>query len=245
LSPAYLTRILDRRHQSLEGTHDTIARVLAYPAVVLSASVIFFGLFAFLVAPVFRDVFDSLGVELPWLTSFVLRSAEWVTSIAWYWYLLIFLSVAAIVWRSVRSGRNYRDDRIAVVATFTESLAELLDAEVAIPEALRLAGRTAESSRFRNVVKQLAWQVESGNTAIQAADLPGSLIHAVTRIEEPTATASLLRELATIFRMTRNRRIHWVFSILEPLAIVGVGLIVGLVFFATFLPLFSLISNLS
>ena len=145
LSPAYLIRVLDRRHQSLEGTHDTLARVLAYPAVVLCASLAFLGLFSYLVAPVFRDVFDSLGVELPGLTAFVLGSAEWVTTIAWYWYLLIVLLVAAVLWRRCRTRRNNRADRIAVIATFAESLADLLDAKIAAPAALRLAGRTAEA----------------------------------------------------------------------------------------------------
>ncbi len=245
LSPAYLIRTLDRRYQSLEGTHDTLARVLVYPAVVLCACFVFLGLFAYLVAPVFRDVFDSLGFELPWLTAFVLRSAEWITSIAWYWYLLVALFVAAVFWRTCRSGRRCRADRIAVIVTFAESLADLLDAKVDIPAALRLAGRTAESPRFRDSAEQVAWHVETGSTAIQVTDLPHSLIHAVTRIEEPAAAANLLRELAMIFRVTRNRRIHWVLALLEPLAIVCVGLMVGLVFFATFLPLFSLISNLS
>ncbi len=245
LSPAYLTRALDRRHRSVEGTQDTLARVLAYPAAVLCASVLFFGLFAYLVAPVFRDVFASLGVELPRLTRFVLRSAECITSIAWYWYLLIALLVAVILWRTCWKGRRYRADRIAVVATFAESLADLLDARVAVPTAMRLASRTAERSQFRDVAEQVAWQVETGSTAIQTAGLPNTLIHAVTHTEDPSAAASLLRELAKLLRATRYRRIHWVLGLLEPLAIVVVGLIVGLVFFSTFLPLFSLISNLS
>jgi len=245
LSPAYLIRVLDRRHQSLEGTHDTLARVLAYPAVVLSASFIFLGLFSYLVAPAFRDVFASMGFELPWVTRFVLRSAELVSSIDWYWYLLVVLLGAAILWRTCWAGRGYRADRILVVATFAESLADLFDAKVDVPTALRLAGRTAEAPRLRDLAEQLAWRVETGSTTVQVADMPRSLIHAVTRIEQPTAAASLLRELAMIFRATRNRRVRWVLALLEPLAIVGVGLIVGLVFFSTFLPLFSLISNLS
>ena len=89
--------------------------------------------------------------------------------------------------------------------------------------------------------QQIAWQIENGSSAIQVPDLPRSFVHAVTRTNEPAATASLLRELATIFRAARNRRLHWVLALLEPLAIVVVGVIVGLVFFATFLPLFTII----
>ena len=98
LSASYLVRVLDRRHQSAEVTYRTVARVLAYPAAVFFLAIVVFVLFAYLVAPTFREIYVSFGTVLPPATRLVLRIAETVTSIGWYWYVLITLLAVVTVW---------------------------------------------------------------------------------------------------------------------------------------------------
>ena len=77
------------------------------------------------------------------------------------------------------------------------------------------------------------------------AAIPRSVIYALAGTDAPMTTARLLRELAGAFQMTRRQRSRWVLAFLEPMAIVVVGFVVGLVVISLLLPLLSLITNLS
>ena len=245
VSPSRLIGALLQQHQAIETAQRSVVQMLAYPALVLLASLITFGLFSYFVAPVFREIFTSFQTELPQFTSFVLWSAQHVAAVSWYWYTLVVVLIAVALWR-VRTFHNSQGhNRFTVICTFTDSLADLIEANVPAPEAIRVASRTANAPPFSESAERWASQLETDHKTAPIAGIPHTLIHALTCTEQPVTTANLLRELSNIFRMTQASRTRWLLVLLEPLAIVGVGVLAGFVFLAVFLPLISLLTSLT
>ncbi len=234
-------------------------QTLIYPLFLLSATAAVMVFLSFIVIPVFRRLFEDFGLKLPALTQAVLVVAEWIVD---GWFVVIAASVAVgayvltkfVEWGVPEALRNWLSDRFGkplgrstAIAQFSQYLADLLEADFAPASALRLAGSAAESPRLKRASWRAAGEIDGGGISNIANRriLTSSVLHAVEAEMPPRSRITLLRELSRCHGERAALLLSWTRGVIEPLAIVLVGFIVGAVVIGLFLPLLSLIQGLS
>jgi type IV pilus assembly protein PilC len=232
---------------------------LAYPLILLVLASVVLVLLSIFVIPIFREIFTSFGLQLPRFTIAVLTIAEWVASGRLAIAALVVVAVAAILLWATRllpeSLRNwfgdqigYRYGRSTAVARFSQFTADLLEAELQTPQAVRLAGIATGNSPIRRAAWRVARELESGRDGSRPVNrriLTATVLHALACEAPPASRVRLLRELGVCYAEQSRRRLSWSRGIIEPLAICVIGLIVGATVLAMFLPLISLVQGLS
>jgi type IV pilus assembly protein PilC len=156
------------------------------------------------------------------------------------------LPSSAFGWLSDWFRRPFR--RRMAVARFARYLADLLEAGVSTPDALRIAGFTVNQSRMRRAAWKLADDIESTGLVSQQAyrrPLTATVLHALAPEVAPASRVRLLRDISACHAERVRTGLSWTSGIVEPIAICLVGLIVGSVVIALFLPLVKLVEGLS
>ncbi len=254
-----LRNYLSESQRANEGGR-RLAFALAYPAVVFLFAVTVMTLICGLVVPTFREIMEDFS--LPSMTVVVLEMSRIVTETGG---LVIVVPLVAVIgsllavryllpssvceWMTGWVPVLGRGVRMASLARFTQYLADLIEANVSVAGALRIAGRIAQRRQLRVAANRMASFVESGGTDLKecpaAKLLPATVLHSLQLDSSPGTRARLLRELSWIYDNQTRERLSWVHGIIEPLTICVIGVLVAFVVFALLGPLASLVTNLS
>lgn len=248
-------------HEFLTESHraDELRRqwwvTLAYPVIVACVAAVVLTALSFLVLPIFRDIFWEFDLELPQLTLAVLAIAHWITSGG------VFLIAAVIVFfvlLLLKSGYGQSSSagawfgipfgRATSIARFAQFMADLLEAGLAVPDALRIAGFTTKRTRLRRAAWRLADDVESGRypaQPIRRNSLTATVLYALRSEMAPTSRVRLLREISDCYSGRVRMVLSWTHGVIEPVTICVVGLFVGATVLALFIPLVKLIEGLT
>jgi type IV pilus assembly protein PilC len=217
-------------------------RMLAYPAVVIALALAVLLFLSFAVIPIFRELFNDFGLRLPGLTQLVLNVAQFLTHPWWLTPAALVLLLVALFafrhWTSPTHGTNPLGNwydrtfrRSSVMSRFARFIAELLQAGVEPSVALPLAAETSGLP-----------EVGEGRVGGPRSSL---IAYAVSH-DMPEATRTrLLKEVSNCFADQSRRRASVVQGLFGPLAVCFVGGCVLMVVLALFLPLVTLINNLS
>jgi type IV pilus assembly protein PilC len=232
---------------------------LAYPLFLAGlAGVVMVGL-SMLVLPIFRDIFAGFGIKLPYLTVVVFRVADWFSSGLAVLVLVAVVVVATALWYAGRllplRVRQWLGDhlglwigRTAAIARFAQFTADLLEAELGMPHALRLAGIATANAPGRRAAWRVAAELEAGRPFSEPRArwvLTPTILFAV-RSDMPTAARiRLLGEISAAHASRGQLRWSWARGVVEPLAILLIGLVVGATVLALFLPLIGLMQGLA
>ena len=234
-------------------------RALAYPLLILGLAAVVVTALSFLVVPVFRDIFREFELRLPPLTLVVINIAEWITSgrvlllaggILVAGFLLVALSRLLPArlqgWFGDRFGTPL--GRTTAVARFAQFAADLLEAGLPAPSALRIAGYATSSMRLRRAAWRLAREIDRGPGLVlprHREPLTQTVLHALQAEMPPEARVRLLREVSRCHAGRAALRLSWTGGLIEPIAICVVGVVVGGTVLALFMPLILLIEGLS
>jgi type IV pilus assembly protein PilC len=220
-------------------------------------------MFAWWITPTFQEIFLDFAVTLPFPTRLVLATSETIRESHGLVILIPALVLAAIIvffGYVPRSGfRDWILQRLPVFGTvvrlsdgarFTRYLADLMEAEVLLTDALRISGRNMGQTALRREAYELATELDSGTTDLLNAaplrrTLPHTVIHVLQLKAMPSDAARMLRELSWMYDQQTHNRMAWISSAVGPFGIVFLGTFVGFYVVALFLPLVSLIENLS
>lgn len=250
----------------IEATHESEnraqwVRALIYPLFVLFAALVVFVFLCIAVIPTFRSIFEDFDMNLPDITIGILslsdlilhHSLKLVAAIlvgGLTLYLLFrFLSVWGLtgrIWGGLTTGNS---QQVTATARFTRRLAEALKAGMALPTALRLAGRAEGWSKTKQAALHLANDAEQENFNLKespwARHLPATVVHAMQAGPDRKPNILLLQHLATLYTSRVRDRCDWSTGFMAQIAIAGMGLTVGVVVLALFLPLVQLINGLT
>lgn len=232
---------------------------LAYPMVLAALALAVMLALSFFVIPEFANIFDDFGLQLPNLTTFVIGTANWLVS--WEGLVTLALLAAAAMfalnanWLLPRSTIAFLSDWIrppfgqrAAIARLARFLADLLEAGLTTPEALRIAGHCVQRARMRRAAWSLANDLESGAARRRRDDfrpLSTSVWLALTADMSNEARVYLLREISSAQAERVRVGLSWANGIVEPAAIMLVGAVVGTVVLGLFIPLVKLVEGLS
>lgn len=232
---------------------------LAYPLIIALLALGVMTVLSFLVVPVFRDIFMEFDLPLPRWTAFVLGVAAWIQSgrilialaiavaaVFLLWKLTALLPVSWQVWWGDRFGTPL--GRTTAIARLAEFTADLLEAGLEVPDALRIAGFSTRSPRLQRAAWRLAREIDrnEGLPPLSRPDpLTQTIQHALRGAMPPPARIRLLREVGHCHAQRARRRLSWTRGLVEPIAICVIGLVVGGTVLALFMPLVYLIHGLS
>ncbi len=138
--------------------------------------------------------------------------------------------------------------RRSAVARFSRFMADLLDAGLSMPDALRIAGFTVNHSRLQRSAWRMANQLETTrrySESLQPLPLTTTMFHALSADVSAPTRVRLLRDISACHAERVRIGLSWASGIVEPLGIVFVGFVVGTVVLALFIPLVKLIEGLS
>src|SRR5438067_12011190 len=258
-----LDTVLDRVAIQIEKETSLKRRVrgaLIYPILVLGfACLVLTAMLLFLV-PIFTRIYTQLGGHLPMLTQIVVHASNLLRG-AWY---IIFPGVIISVfgirrWKRSESGRKIWDRlklRIPMkigevvlkvtMARFSRTLSSLVAAGVDIIKALEITGQTAGNSVVEDALVQVRASVQSGVPIAQPLienDVFPPMISQMVRIGEETGELdSMLGKIADFYEEEVDVSIQNLTSIIEPIMIIGVGIVVGVIILSMYLPMFKLVT---
>jgi type IV pilus assembly protein PilC len=256
-----LDQVLDRVADQIEKATKIKRRVkgaMVYPTVVFTfATLVLIAMLMFIV-PIFARIFTSLNGQLPLLTR-VVMSASGVLRHQWY---IVFPLMGFIIWGALRykkteSGRQLWDRfklRIPLrigetvlkvtMARMLRTLATLVAAGVDIIRALEIAGNTAGNWLVEQALAEARVKVQEGIPIAQPlTDDPlfPPMVSQMVRIGEETGELEqMLSKVADFYEDEVDSTIASLMSIIEPIMMIGVGFMVGIIIVAMYLPMFKM-----
>lgn len=199
---------------------------VAYPLIIVGMAIFVVSLLSVMVVPMFSSMFADFGLELPWATRAVISLAQFMATI-WGPALIALALVAVGRWLMIT--RSPRGARAAEV--FSRSLASLAEAEVPRADAIDLA---AAAARVRP---------QTARTPARRGPMTTAAMEALSY--EPRAAGVLLSAIADCHRDRSFGGLSATQWLIGPVAIGVVGVFVGFIVIALFMPLISLVSALS
>jgi len=258
-----LDEVLDRAAFQIEKDMRIKRRVkgaMIYPTLVLCfATLVLIGMLMFLV-PVFTDIFAQLGGQLPSLTRWVVAVSNFLRA-DWYviFPLVILLIFGFLKGKKTDSGRKIWDrfklkipmkigDVVLKVtmARFSRTLSTLVAAGVDIIKALEITGQTAGNWVIEDALEDVRARVHEGVPIAQPLldnpVFPPMVAHMVRIGEETGELEKMLGKIADFYEDEVDSSIQSLTSIIEPIMMIGVGAMVGVIILAMYMPMFKLLS---
>ena len=255
--------VLDRVAYQIEKETKIKRRVkgaMMYPIMVLSfATLVLIGMLLFLV-PIFVDIFKSLGGDLPMLTKIVVAASDFLRARFYFIFPAIGLLIWGFFrWKKTEQGRRIWDrvrmktpmgiGKVIVkigMARFSRTLSTLVAAGVDIIRSLEITSATSGNSIIEDATLEVKERVTQGvPIAVPLADadvFPPMVSHMVRVGEETGELEKMLSKIADFYEDEVDSAIASLTSIIEPLMMIAVGIVVGIIIIAMYLPMFKLLT---
>jgi len=264
--------VLDRVAVQIEKEEKIRRRVkgaMIYPTMVLTfATLVLTGLLMFLV-PIFVKIFDTLGGQLPTLTQYVLKASN---ALRHHWFSMIPLPGVVFVagffaifvisfrrWKRTPAGRAAWDRfklkipmqigqvvRKVAMARFSRTLSTLIASGVDIMKALEITAQTAGNWVVESALIDARVRVQEGAQIAQPLiDNPvfPPMVGQMVKIGEETGELEkMLGKVADFYEDEVDASIQALTSIIEPIMMIGVGCMVGLIVISMYLPMFKMLT---
>ncbi len=258
-----LDQVLDRVAFQIEKETQIKRRVkgaMIYPTMVLIfATLVLIGMLLFLV-PIFVDIFKTLGGDLPTLTQYVVAMSDFLK--ANWMFLFPAIALAAFGFRKGKRtewGRRIWDRfKLKVpmkiggvvlkvtIARFSRTLSTLVAAGVDIIQALEITAQTAGNWVVEDALANVRARVHEGmpiaQPIVENPVFPPMVGHMVKIGEETGELEKMLGKIADFYEDEVDSAIATLTSIIEPVMMIGVGLMVGVIIIAMYLPMFKMLT---
>ena len=242
--------------------HNKIRAAVTYPAIVLAIALIGVLVMVTFVVPIFEGMFQGLGSELPLPTQILVSVSENM------WWILpaIVVAVIAVVvwWRANRHTEQYRrvvdplklklpvfgklTTKIAV-ARFASNLSMMLGAGVPIIQALAIVGQASNNWKIEQAVRDVQESIRQGRSfaapLAKAEVFPAMVPQMVAVGEESGTLVEMLASIADFYQDEVETATAQLSSTIEPILIVGLGIVIGGMVISLYLPIFTLYGELA
>ncbi len=255
-----LDTILNRLSAFMEKNEKIKGKVkgaMSYPVAVIGiAIVIVTGLLVFIV-PVFDEMFKGFGQSLPAPTQFIVTLSN---IIMYSWYYVIAVVVAIFVGikqtRKTKKGLLFTDKLIlkipafgdlirkTAVARFSRTLGTMMSSGVPILESLELVAKTAGNSVIQEAIMKARASLSEGKTLAEPLEetgvFPGMVTQMIAVGEQTGAMDTMLSKIADFYEDEVDVAVDTMTSLIEPMLMVFLGVVVGGLVIALYLPIFSI-----
>ncbi|MBI1311350.1 type II secretion system F family protein [bacterium] len=256
-----LQRLADfkERAQSLKKK---VQGAMIYPCVVVMVATLIVGFIMYSIIPKFKKIFEGFGVELPDITKLLISCSDAVVN---YWYLgpafpIGFWLMIKIIKKN-KTGEyivDYLSLRIpllgnilkkSTVARIMRTLGTLIASGVPILEALTIARDTAGNAVFKRAFDNIYAAIREGESIAQplkeARIVDDLVVNMIDVGEETGALDVMMYKIADVYDEEVNVLVDGLVKLIEPMLVVFLGLVVGFIVIALFMPLIKLLNDLS
>jgi type IV pilus assembly protein PilC len=239
-----------------------VKSAMIYPIAVIVIAALVVGVILWKVIPTFANLFAGLGAELPLPTRIVIAMSNGL--VRFMPFILVGMGAAAFAFRSYYAstgGRRVIDSvtlklpvlgplmRKIAVARFCRTLSTLLASGVSILEALDITARTAGNAIVEEGIMTTRKSIERGETIaapLKETDVFPSMVVQMISVGEATgALDTMLSKIADFYEEEVDVAVAGLLTLLEPIMIFFLGVVVGGIVIAMYLPIFDLISKLT
>jgi len=235
---------------------------MVYPAVVLTVALgVTFAMLVFIV-PVFAKMFAGLGTELPTPTKIILGISNGLKANFLNMIVGIISLIFLFKWYSRRPKGRLTIDKLKLkipymgdlirkssVSRFTRTLATLLSSGVSILEALEITAKTAGNMVVQNAIRKAVLSIAEGETITAPLKESGVFPPMVTQMisvgEKTGGLDEMLSKIADFYDEEVDGAVAALTSIIEPVIIVFLGIVMGGILIAMYLPMFEIIGKIS
>ena len=244
--------------ESSEELKRRIKSAMTYPVVAFSMILVIAGALIIFVVPQFKDMFENMGAKLPAPTLMLITISETLRS--WRAVVVLAVGIGAVfglrAYMQTPIGRLMFDRiklrlpvfgimlRKVAISRFTRTLSTLTRSGVAILQALEITERTAGNEVFARVVKQAGESVMSGETLAEplarSHEFPTMVTRMISVGEKTGALEAMLLKIADFYESEVKSSVDAITSLIEPILIMMMGLVVGSIVVALFLPILQL-----
>ncbi|MDP0588724.1 MAG: type II secretion system F family protein [Candidatus Endonucleobacter bathymodioli] len=256
-----LETLLDRIATYQEKTEllkAKIKKAMNYPIAVVCIALIVCGILLIKVVPQFEEVFASFGAELPAFTQMVVGISRYMQA-NWYYIIGAIVGLVFVIKHILKSSKKARDqvDRVLLkfpiiggilvkssIARFARTLSTTFSAGVPLIDALDSVSGAAGNIVYYDAIIKIKESV-SGGQQLQAAMrstnvFPAMAIQMVSIGEESGALDEMLDKVATFYENDVDNMVDGLTSLMEPLIMSVLGVLVGGLIIAMYLPIFSM-----
>ena len=240
-----------------EFMRNQVKSALRYPIFVMIAMMVAIVVINLFVIPAFAKVYAGFNAQLPLLTRMLIGFSEFMVAT---WWLQALILIAAIFgcrsYVNTESGR-YNWDRMkmripvagkivlkATMARFARSLALAIRSGVPIVQGLTLVGQTVENAFVARQIDRMRDGVERGESVLRTASHAGIFTPVVLQMvmvgEESGALDDMMQEIADIYQREVEYELKTLGAQIEPILIIGLGILVLILALGVFLPIWDL-----
>src|SRR5215467_2108185 len=239
-----------------------VKSALIYPVSVVSLAGLIVAALLKWVVPIFANLFNGLGVNLPLPTRIVIGLSNFIGQFWWFFFMIMGGVVFGLKYvRKDPKGRYYFDMvllklpvlgmllRKIAVARFTRTLGTLITSGVPILEGLAITARTSGNAVLEEALMKVRKAIEEGRTIVDPLKECGVFPNMVTQMigvgEATGAMDSMLQKIADFYEDEVDAATRDMLAMLEPIMIGFLGVAVGGIVISLYMPLFSMIAKLS
>lgn len=244
--------------EKTEALKAKIKKALTYPIAVIVVAVVVTAILLVKVVPQFAETFKGFGSDLPGFTLFVLRISDWVQD-WWFILLLLFFAAGYIFSWAKRRSKRFADwiDSVtlkipiigsvvhdAVMARFSRTLSTTFAAGVPLIEALESTAGAAGNAVYARAIRRIRDDVTTGTAlaiSIRTTGLFPSMLLQMTAIgEESGSLDDMLGKVADHYEAAVDNAVDSLSALMEPMIMSVLGVLVGGLMIAMYLPIFML-----
>jgi type IV pilus assembly protein PilC len=238
-----------------------VRSAMVYPAAVITIAIIVIYIILWKVIPVFATLFEGLGTSLPFLTQVIVNISRFIGNFWWLIILVVIGGIFAIRQYYQTDAGRYQIDKLMLrmpvlgillrkiaVARFCRTLGTLLSSGVAILESLEITARTSGNAVLEEAILKVRQDVEEGKSLAEplarTEQFPPMVCQMVGVGEQTGAMDTMLSKIADFYEDEVDAAVEGMMSLMEPVMIAFLGVVIGIIVVAMYLPMFSLISQI-
>ncbi|MCX7945465.1 MAG: type II secretion system F family protein [Hydrogenophilus sp.] len=256
-----LDRLLERlatHQEKILAIQGKIRSALFYPTAVIVVAILVVALMMIFVIPQFKEIFASFGADLPLPTLVVIALSEFF--VAWWWAILLAVTAAVILFLSLYRRSPALRDRVdhlllrlpvvgliltkAAIARWARTLATMFAAGVPLNEALVSVAAAAGNARYRDATRTVEQQIVQGvSLAVAMTEtgvFPPMAAQMVSIGEESGQLDTMLTKVAEYYEREVDEAVASLSQLLEPVILVFLGVVIGGIVVAMYLPIFKM-----
>jgi type IV pilus assembly protein PilC len=234
---------------------------MTYPIVTLIIAGAVLAVILIFVIPVFEDMFADMGGQLPAFTQMVVKASNFAKKNVIYIIIGLILFIFAFKkFHSTEKGRAFIDKNIlrlpvfgdlirkVAVSKFTRTMGTMLSSGVAILEALEIVAKTAGNKTIEKAVYRVRSDIAEGRTMadplIESGVFPSMVCQMIAVGESTGALDAMLEKIAEFYDEEVDQAVENLTALIEPFMLVFLGITIGGLVIAMYLPVFKMASNL-
>ncbi|MBW2606330.1 MAG: type II secretion system F family protein [Deltaproteobacteria bacterium] len=234
---------------------------MTYPIVTLIIAGVVLAVILIFVIPVFEDMFADMGGQLPAFTQMVVKASNFAKKNVIYIVIGLILFIFAFKkFHSTEKGRAFIDKNIlrlpvfgdlirkVAVSKFTRTMSTMLSSGVAILEALEIVAKTAGNKTIEKAIYSVRSDIAEGRTMadplIESGVFPSMVCQMIAVGESTGALDAMLEKIAIFYDEEVDQAVENLTALIEPFMLVFLGITIGGLVIAMYLPVFKMAANL-